>query len=128
MSNDVLDLSLNLPFLDQLYERYRVDPASVDPSWRHLFENGALSGEAASPPPLAPSLFPTSQPSAGTTKPTENGSNGHGATATATTPHPGIAPYEARFARMYALVNAYRVRGHLEAKLDPLDHLVREPH
>jgi len=30
--------------------------------------------------------------------------------------------------RIYGLVNAYRVRGHLEAQLDPLDHLPRERH
>src|SRR5207247_1132929 len=43
-------------------------------------------------------------------------------------PPRAAAPVEARFARVYALVNAYRVRGHLEARLDPLDHLPRDPH
>ncbi|MSP63845.1 MAG: hypothetical protein EXR72_26565, partial [Myxococcales bacterium] len=37
-------------------------------------------------------------------------------------------PDEARFSNVFALVNAYRVRGHLEARLDPLEALPRERH
>src|SRR5690242_10291007 len=113
MAKDLLELAGSLPFLDELYSQYQIDPNSVDPSWRKLFENGASTGNGHA-----------------------NG-NGHGAyrttvgaalaEAAAATPmeleahlsaHPSV---EARFARVYGLVNAYRTRGHLEAKLDPLD-------
>src|SRR5688572_23620789 len=33
-----------------------------------------------------------------------------------------------RAGRVYTLVNSYRARGHLEAELDPLEHIHREPH
>jgi 2-oxoglutarate dehydrogenase E1 component len=103
MSNDVLNLSLNLPFVDDLYHQYRADPRSVDPSWRRLFENGISHAEIGFSTAPAQATAPVAMAQA-------------------------AAPYEARFTRMFALVNAYRVRGHLEAQLDPLNHLVREPH
>ena len=40
MGNDILELAQNAAFLDDLYEKYLADPASVDPSWRQLFESG----------------------------------------------------------------------------------------
>ncbi len=41
----------NLPFLEQLYEQYRADPASVDPAFRAWVETGA-------PVPAEPDLGP----------------------------------------------------------------------
>ncbi|HRI54341.1 MAG TPA: hypothetical protein PLW65_29575, partial [Pseudomonadota bacterium] len=38
MPADVLDLSASLGFIDEIYDRYRADPASVDPSWAALFD------------------------------------------------------------------------------------------
>ncbi len=96
MANDLVTLAPNLPFLDDLYERFRADPNAVDSSWRALFENGV------------PSTY---------------------ASVTAVGSAAAVAPGAvAEYAGIYGLVNAYRVRGHLEAKLDPLDHLPREPH
>src|SRR5581483_5437427 len=43
-------------------------------------------------------------------------------------PLPVAATETARFMRVYGLVNAYRVRGHMEAQLDPLDHIPRDTH
>src|SRR3990170_1591124 len=50
--------------------------------------------------------------------------------AAAAAPAPAGAPAldAARFAGVWTLVNAYRVRGHLEADLDPLGMLERERH
>src|SRR5262245_26645017 len=97
-----LDLSLNLEYVDDLYSRYRNDPGSIDPSWRRLFDNG-----------VAPSAIAT---------------NGHGATTSLAERSAISTATSARYERVYSLVNAYRVRGHLEAQLDPLDHLPRENH
>src|ERR1700748_3882518 len=41
MSTDLLSLANNLPFVDEVWARYQQNPASVDPSWRALFESGA---------------------------------------------------------------------------------------
>src|SRR5438132_3955959 len=115
MADDVLELAGNLPFGDEMWEAWRRDPSSVDPTWRRMFENGA---------------------------PAQSGGNGKGNNgveaaraqmaaarpATIDAPLPVAASETARFMRIYGLVNAYRVRGHMEARLDPLDHLPRETH
>src|SRR5579883_1866863 len=117
MANNLLELSLNLPFVEEQWQRFTRDPQSVDPSWRALFDGqqapGGNGAAAAHRGDLGAAL------------------------AEAAAAHP--APIEARpaaldattaerYARVYALVNAYRVRGHLEAELDPLDHLPRTHH
>ena len=119
MANDVLPLSINLPFLDDLYAQFQADPDSVDPSWKHLFQNGISQVTATN----------------GT-----NGSNGTSdiARLSATLPMLAAAPAAplspvaradfAHASQIFGLVNVYRVRGHLEAELDPLDHMPRWPH
>jgi 2-oxoglutarate dehydrogenase E1 component len=105
MSNDVLFLASNLAFVDEVYTEYRRDPAAVDASWRRFFENGALPTLAAVPK--------------GT-----NGAAVHPTSAAAF-----LAPADALFlAKVWALVNAYRSRGHLEADLDPLGIVKNMPH
>ena len=53
--------------------------------------------------------------------------DGRGALTSGADAIPG-AQLEARFLLVHSLVNAFRARGHLAARLDPLDHLPREPH
>jgi 2-oxoglutarate dehydrogenase E1 component len=103
MDNDVLFLAGNLKFVDDVYATYRRDPAAVDPSWRRFFEAGVF------PPPA-------------------NGANGAAAAAPAFAAA-AVAPSAALFlAKVWAMVNAYRARGHLEADLDPLGITHRMPH
>jgi 2-oxoglutarate dehydrogenase E1 component len=85
----------NLPFVEQLYFDYLADPGSVDASWRSYFE-----GLPPAPPPPEGTL---SRRGAG----------------------PGGADeercrHEALQFRVDRLVQAYRERGHLHARLDPL--------
>ena len=112
MSNDILELAQNAAFLDDLYEQYLSSPASVDPSWRAVFESGEF-----------PTYQPEKQP------PSAHGTNGHraGHAGGVDSEHRGQS-YEPRFARVYSLVDAYRKAGHLQAQLDPLQRLVRDPH
>jgi 2-oxoglutarate dehydrogenase E1 component len=105
MANDFLELAGSLPFIDEIYAQYLQNPLSVDESWRRLFD---------------------AQPRV------ETRGNGHqngqqvlrAMPLAAPTPGPG----DIGVGRIYGLVNAYRVRGHLEAQLDPLDHLPRQHH
>ena len=135
MSTDLLSLANNLPFVDEVWARYQQNPASVDPSWRALFESGALD---------VGSLGLTVS-----TAPPQNGNgnghahaNGNGQVArqaheqqalktilpfTAPETTLGLGPTEARFGRTFGLVNAHRARGHMVAKLDPLEELQHEP-
>src|SRR5262245_20687545 len=109
-TNDPITLAANLPFLDDLYDRYRADPDSVDPSFLPLFgllrggNGSAQKARAEGAPALAEPLL---------------------------RPAPGVGPAavsELPLDKVYALVNSYRSRGHLEANLDPLGMLPRVFH
>ena len=93
----------NAGFIAELYARYLDDPDAVDPSWRRFFDDladdpAAVRAETAGPAWARPAARP------------------NGAVA---------APQAVRQAaldsiRALNLIRAYRVRGHLEANLDPL--------
>ena len=146
MSTDLLSLANNLPFVEEVYARYLENPASVDVSWRRLFENGAAEALGATPVASGAAPLATIEraPSNG------NGSNGHGSVElgsngfaldvrddasalkrvlpfTAPESTASLAPSEARYGRTFGLVNAHRARGHMIAKLDPLEQLHQEP-
>jgi 2-oxoglutarate dehydrogenase E1 component len=129
MSTDLLNLANNLPFVDEVYAKYVKDPASVDASWRNLFESsGAIAALGLTP--VTPAIQIEKQ--------TNGNGNGHHAAVQAqageaalqkllpfTAPEStaGLAPSEARYGRTFGLVNAHRARGHMVAKLDPLEQL-----
>src|SRR5947209_773497 len=126
MSTDLLNLANNLPFVDEVYAKYVKDPASVDASWRKLFEsNGAVAALGLTPVDVK------------IDKATNGNGNGHTHAEAAalqkilpfTAPEStaGLAPSEARYGRTFGLVNAHRARGHMMAKLDPLEQLHQEP-
>ena len=114
----------NAAFVADLYARWATNPASVDASFAELF--GALSDEArgilmdASGASWAPRHFDIAEP-----EPAQPATKG-GKAAPAPTPGPaGAMPEQVRAAaldslRALMLIRAYRVRGHLEAQLDPL--------
>jgi 2-oxoglutarate dehydrogenase E1 component len=101
----------NAAFLDDLYARWRRDPQSVEPEYRAWFEsldrppgNGVMPGEAH--PPVRRSIFAGGRAAA----------------------PPLDSEAGRRQARVVQLVNAYRVRGHLDAAIDPLDRRERQAH
>jgi len=108
--------NLSLGFVEALYADYLRDPASVSEDWRAYFHGlSAETSEAAfrARPQLGPSLKAPGLFSAGSL----NGSNGH-APLSGTEGNPAsIAALQDRADQM---VRAYRVRGHLFARIDPL--------
>jgi len=91
----------NAVYVEEMYRKWKGDPASVHASWDSFFTSadaGAPPGAAFVPPP---SLQPGNKPVAG-----GSGSTGSG---------------DGAVARLLHLVRSYQVRGHLVAKLDPLD-------
>jgi 2-oxoglutarate dehydrogenase E1 component len=116
------EFGINAGFVEDLHAQYRQSPHSVEEHWRLFFEdfdrsektngngNGALVAYVAN--------------AVGAQSHT-NG-NGNGAAAMAIPPPPASSRDErllvaaALQGRVYQLVNAYRVRGHLFAKTDPL--------
>ncbi len=99
--HDPLPNSLSLPFIEALQADYERDPASVEPRWRSYFDqlrNGHPGGEARLGPRFRPrSIF----------------AGGPGTASDST-----LA--DARQDRVDQMVRAFRVRGHMIARLDPL--------
>ena len=113
----------NAAFLGEQYARWATDPASVDPSFGALF--GALNEEArsvleeatgASWAPRHLTLPDDETPPPARVRPARGLSQEQMRAAT-------IASL-----RALMLIRSYRVRGHLEARLDPLGLVVPPPH
>src|SRR6185295_12923785 len=104
------DFGINAGFVEDLHAQYRQSPQSVDEHWRRFFEardRGEIvpvrtNGNGAA----APALAEVTQ------------LNGHAPAAALREERLHAAA--ALLGRVYQLVNAYRVRGHLFAKIDPL--------
>ncbi len=114
----------NAPYMADMYARWVSDPASVDSSFGDLFSilNDEARGvlEDASGASWAPRHFEVGEPEP--VKPAAKGAVPGGA-----------SPEQVRAAaldslRALMLIRAYRVRGHLEAQLDPLGLQVPLPH
>ena len=88
----------NAPFIEDLYDRWSKDPASVDESWRGFFAE--LNGKLPA----------------------------NGATGGASVTLQEVRAAALDSIRALMLIRAYRVRGHLACKLDPLGIEKMEPH
>ncbi|WP_158932554.1 2-oxoglutarate dehydrogenase E1 component [Acidisphaera sp. S103] len=108
----------NAAFLADLYARWATDPSSVDASFADLF--AAMNDEARAVLEDASGASWAPRPSFG-----------DDAIAAPATQPGGLNPDQARAAtitslRALMLIRSYRVRGHLEAQLDPLG--LQTPH
>ncbi len=119
----------NATFLADLYARWATDPTSVDPSFADLF--GAMNDEARSV------LEDATGASWAPRTPLTNGEVAEApqtAPASAATMSPAsvsdeqIRAITIRSLRALMLIRSYRVRGHLEARLDPLGLTIPAPH
>jgi len=93
--------SANLSFVEELYAAYRRDPGSVPKAWRQYFE-GLGDGDHAGKP--GPSFR-------------------HRSIFNPDGPRASVADLLLQH-RVDRLIRAYRVRGHIQAKLDPLSDFV----
>src|SRR5215472_6283061 len=107
----------NAGFIAELYTRFLEDPDSVDESWRRFFSD--LKDD---PPAVLAELRGPSW-----TKPVP-WAIGNGAVAAAATDTETLRRATADSIRALQLIRAYRVRGHLEAALDPLGLERRGPY
>ena len=134
------DFGVNQGLVDELYLRYRENPGAVPESWQRYFDS------------LDEELVPARKSSAGQIAAARNGSSpgvvtsngvasvsglqapptGFGVTGSASdrrsfAPGPETKTATELQARVSAMVNAFRVRGHLFADLDPLGMLAKPP-
>jgi 2-oxoglutarate dehydrogenase E1 component len=116
------EFGINAGFVEELHHRWLESPHSVEEGWRRFFEtsqgangNGAAAAAAAA---VAGALAPLA-PAAKT--------NGNGAALYREAVRETVIAATELQSRVAQLVNAYRVRGHLFADLDPLDHAPPPP-
>ncbi len=105
----------NAAFIEDIYESYLLDPSSVDPAWRKRFES-LLKIAANEAPDIAHGPVISNFSRLAREKPTSP-------RYTAERMAPAAAAKQASVLR---LINAWRVRGHQHANLDPLKLLERE--
>jgi 2-oxoglutarate dehydrogenase E1 component len=111
VDNDTLLTGDNAAFLDAQYEAWLNAPESVEPTWRELFEtwgrpsNGSSWGRAE--------VRPRSIFRGGSRAPAND---------------VDVLKVAERQAKVAQLINAYRVRGHTNAAIDPLEQLQRGDH
>ena len=115
----------NATYLAELYARYEADPASVSEDWRHFFVN--LGDDAKNV------IADAEGPSWGAWNRAPSWKGGPPAAATAVAPTGALTQAEALDAARDTLgarmlIRAYRTRGHLIAKLDPLRLIERGAH
>jgi 2-oxoglutarate dehydrogenase E1 component len=120
----------NAAFVEGLYAQYLSNPDAIDGTWRAFFD--ALGEEGLKPAQIGqgPSWRPNSghQP-----EPNElvSALTGHWAeTGSAPVAAPAAGPAHAEgqaSIRAFQLIRAYRMIGHLEARLDPLELEKRKP-
>jgi len=103
--------SLSLAFVEGLYDEYLCDPSAVPADWRDYFDEQAAGNKAAHPG-LGPSFRPHSVFNPGNGRP----ANGHARAE----PVLGVSDAVVRQDRVDQLIRAYRVRGHMVARVDPL--------
>ena len=89
--------AVNAEYIDQLYEAFKCDPASVSAEWRHYFYGFEQTHEA--------------QRSPGADLPTAG---------------PVVTPATDPLGAAERLIMAYRMMGHLAAEIDPLQLEVKE--
>src|SRR5262245_39077422 len=119
----------NGAFIAELHERWPKDPSSVDASWREFF--AALADGAAAAGAAGPSWAKqrTRVIGAEAEAPARKNGRGNGAAEAA-----GAVSLDQLHAatrdsvRALMLIRAFRIRGHLQADLDPLKLRPEEPH
>ena len=124
----------NAPFIEELYERYLGDPNAVDAEWRTFFEAlgehksdvlAEMRGASWAPngAHVIGALDVDSLPSPANRNVKGNGAALPAAIANKTEDEIRAAALDT--SRAFLLIRSYRIRGHLEADLDPLG-LVRQ--
>jgi 2-oxoglutarate dehydrogenase E1 component len=115
----------NAPFVTELYARYVDDPGSVDPSWAGFFAELGEDERAVLEEARGASWAPRNGGIIGhDEKPAAAKANGAAGAATVE----DMRRAASDSIRALMLIRSYRVRGHLQADLDPLGLAKKEYH
>jgi 2-oxoglutarate dehydrogenase E1 component len=123
----------NAAYIEMLYEKWLVDPHSVDASWQALFK-GATNGQGAGAqvttrPSWSPNIskFEDELVAPATAKDSK-GKGGKAASTTNASVNPDVGQATRDTIQALMLIRNYRVRGHLMANYDPLGLEWPQPH
>src|SRR5258706_2916346 len=126
----------NAPFIEELYTRFLDEPSRVDADWRTFFEalaeqKGDVLAEVrgASWAPNGARVIDvpdTEMPRAAANRNVK--ANGGAAMPLAGQGEEAIRAAAYDTSRAFLLIRSYRIRGHLEADLDPLGLVRQAPH
>ncbi len=125
----------NAAFIAEMYSRWVANPGSVDSSFAELFaalndEARAILGDAAGAS-WAPRSWSAESPETAPPAPAKGAKPGKEAKPAAAAPAPSADELRAATKdslRALMMIRTYRVRGHLEAQLDPLGLQMPKPH
>ena len=137
----------NAAYVEQLHESYRADPSSVDPEWREFFADlnddpDAVARNASGPAwkapawpivangelvsaldgnwPVAEKIIAEKIAKASKAPAVADAAEGEAATTSAAMSAEAISRASRDSVRALMMIRAYRTRGHLHARLDPL--------
>jgi 2-oxoglutarate dehydrogenase E1 component len=101
----------NAPYVEEQYERYLADPASVDPSWRAVFDAWQQGGKGkdVAHSPVIEAFARRARAPAGAAAPA------------------AAASSDAKSLKVLQYIRAHRVMGSRYSQLDPLKRLERTP-
>jgi 2-oxoglutarate dehydrogenase E1 component len=135
------DFGVNQGLVEELYLKYRENPSAVSEAWQRYFDgldadpvparhssNGSVTspGRVTSPGVVTSNGVATLSGLAAPPLPSIGGALSH-SDRRSFAPGPETRTATELQARVSAMVNAYRVRGHLFADLDPLGMLPKPP-
>jgi 2-oxoglutarate dehydrogenase E1 component len=114
---------INAGYVEDLHAKWQQSPQSVDEKWRSFFSDFEAGHPVTVPPPAISHTNGN-----GVAKHLNGNGNGYASVSTLrldlphdTLPPPSVFAGAEAAGRVYALINAYRVRGHLYANLSPLE-------
>jgi 2-oxoglutarate dehydrogenase E1 component len=123
------EFGINAGYVEELHHRYLESPLSVAEEWRAFFSAYGSPAATVAPPAAPEKVLAKANGSAPHAAPAPSAQAGNGAAPTylprfdlprESVPPENVLVAEQAGGRVYELINAYRVRGHLYAHLDPL--------
>ena len=116
----------NAPYIAELYERYLQDPGGVSEAWQACFHS--LNGDGAPAEPESGARAASWAPLASRIIDERAGESLAPTAVGAQAPGEDMRRAILDSLRAIMLIRAYRIRGHLKARLDPLNINVPAPH
>ena len=117
------EFGINAGYVEELHTRWLESPLSVDEGWRRFFEEPSNGAPLATPAVASHDVAGVGKNGNGWAHAATNGT----AILDRQTVRDTVNVATELQSRVAQLVNAYRVRGHLFARVDPLD-VSTEPH